>query len=93
VSSEKNETITDAGGDGQVDIRVEPAISRPAGRGERHGSTPHRQFPVKLRVIGHILQEQVLHLAGDLSPFLDSKRLALCPKEGIELRVTIPPEV
>jgi hypothetical protein len=47
VSSEKNETITDAGGDGQVDIRVEPAISRPAGRGERHGSNTSSPIPSK----------------------------------------------
>src|SRR5467141_495582 len=44
---------------------------------------PHGRFPVKATVIGHILQEQPLHLAGDLGPFLDLKRLALFLKELI----------
>ena len=44
-------------------------------------------------MIRHILQEQVLQLARDLSPFFDIKRLALCLKEGIERRVPILPKV
>src|SRR5262245_8990174 len=53
----------------------------------------HGRFPVKAAVIRHILQEQALHLARALSPFLDIKRLTLFLKELVELWVTVLPQV
>src|SRR5215471_14243426 len=50
---------------------------------------PHRRLPVKAPVIRDVVQEQALHLPGDLGPLLDFKRPALGRKELIKLRVAV----
>ena len=50
---------------------------------------PHGRFPIKAPVIRHILQEQALHLAGDLGPSLGVKRLALLGEELIKILVAV----
>ena len=53
----------------------------------------HSRLPVKAPIIRDVVQEQALHLPGDLSPLRDLKHLALDRKELIKLRVAVVTQV
>jgi hypothetical protein len=53
----------------------------------------HGRFPVKATVIRDVPQGYVLHLARDLSPFLDIKCLTLFLKELVKFWVTVLPQI
>ena len=53
----------------------------------------HRRLPIKPPVIRDVLEEDALHLAGELSPVLRLKRLALLGKQRVKGRVAIVAQV
>ena len=49
----------------------------------------HGGLPVKTPIIGHVLEENVLHLAGQLCPLVGIEGLALSLKKLVELFIAI----